>query len=148
MKKLIEAWPGILFLTGGLLFGFASLPLADDPPPRGLSANGKVVAWVDGDTLTTDLTLRVRIRLLDCWAPEVRGLQKAAGLKSKAKAMEICPPGSDVRIYIPYDGRLDHSFTFGRVLGRMWVREDDRWVDVSKEMVATGFATKNKVKKK
>lgn len=120
---------------------------AADPPPRGLSTTAEIVDFYDGDTATVDLKIRCRIRLLDCWCPEVRGEQKSQGLKSKQRVLELCPVGSKVRLFIPATGRLQDSLTFGRVLGKIWVPgENGKWIDVAEEMVKSGHATKEKVR--
>ena len=41
-------------------------------PPLGLTAQCKVLDVYDGDTVTVEVRTIARVRLLDCWAPEVR----------------------------------------------------------------------------
>lgn len=119
-----------------------------DPPPRGISTTAIVEECYDGDTVTVTLQLQCRVRLLDCWAPEVRGSQKPEGLKSKAHLQKLIPEGSTVRLFIPTTGRLQDSLTFGRALGSMWVQNDDgTFTNVSDQMVKDGFATKEKVRR-
>jgi endonuclease YncB( thermonuclease family) len=121
--------------------------LAADPPPQGISTTAQITEWYDGDTAKATLTLRVRVRLLDCWAPEVRGRERELGLKSKDHVLELCPDGSKVRLFIPTTGRLQDSLTFGRVLAHAWVEgEDGKWTNISEQMVLDGFATKEKVR--
>ena len=96
----------------------------------------------DGDTVTAEVTVRLNVRLLDCWAPEVTGREKAEGLKSKARLTELVD-GKQGVLTIPFGNDLGDSFTFGRVLGRLWI--DGK--DVSETMVAEKFATKEKVRK-
>jgi endonuclease YncB( thermonuclease family) len=151
-NKALEAIEVLAMATAiwallSLLACYATKTVADDPPPRGLSTSAKIVEWYDADTATVDLSIRCRVRLIDCWAPEVRGKQKAEGLKSKQAMLEVCPVGSKVRLFIPATGRLQDSLTFGRVLGKIWVPgEDGKWVDVAEEMVRSGYATKEKVR--
>lgn len=137
-----------MILVVAFWVGIATAPLiADPPPPRGLSTTAEIVDWYDGDTAVVNLSIQCRVRLLDCWAPEVRGKQKPLGLKSKQHMIDICPNGSKVRLFIPATGRLQDSLTFGRVLGKIWATgEDGKWVDVAEEMVKSGHATKEKVK--
>jgi endonuclease YncB( thermonuclease family) len=121
------------------LYAFGS-----EPVPRGISTEAEVVDWYDGDTLVANLKVQVRIRLLDCWTPEVRGDEKELGLIAKKHVISICPNGSKIRVFIPTTGRLQDSITFGRVLARCWIKSDDGWVDISDRMVADGYATKDK----
>lgn len=148
-------------LMGGLLAVFA---FADAPKP-GLTAPCEVVEWHDGDTCTVRVTIDVRVRLLDCWAPEVHGRsmteaekklppekqkeiqrqitnEKQRGNDSKASAMKFAPVGSSGVLEIPFDGihRSDEAFTMGRVLGRVWIGGKD----VSALQVASGHATATK----
>ena len=115
------------------------------PPPRGLSTEATIVDWYDGDTVTVDVKFRMKVRLLDCWAPEVRGAQKQQGIVSRNRVRELAPANSKVRLFIPGTGKLHESFTFGRALGRVWYQDDqDEWHEVSEKMVAEGLATKTK----
>ena len=121
---------------------------ADSPPPRGISTTAVVEEWYDGDTATVTLELQCKIRMLQCWAPEVRGSQRPEGLKSKAHIQKLVPEGSRVRLFIPTTGRLQDSLTFGRALGSMWIENDDgTFTNVSDQMVKDGFATKDKVRR-
>jgi endonuclease YncB( thermonuclease family) len=121
---------------------------ADAPPPRGISTTAVVEEWYDGDTATVTLSLQCKIRMLDCWAPEVRGSERLLGLKSKEHIQKLVPEGSTVRLFIPTTGRLQDSLTFGRALGSMWIENDDgTFTNVSDQMVKDGFATKDKVRR-
>ena len=118
---------------------------AGTPPDKAITADAEIVEWYDGDTAVVNVTTQYRVRLLDCWAPEVRGDEKESGLKSKEYIKSICPEGSTVRLKIPTTGRLQDSLTFGRVLGEIWSQsEDGEWHNVSDQMVKEGFATKTK----
>lgn len=111
-------------------------------PPRGWSLPVTVVEVYDGDTVTVELRMRARVRLLDCWAPELRD---AGGERSKRR-LEKLALGKEGVLYVSRagDGRLDKHFTFGRLLGRIWIGEDVS--DLSSQMVEGGFATKEKPK--
>lgn len=109
-----------------------------EPAPQ-FSLPCKIVSVYDGDTATAELTLRMNVRLLDCWAPEVTGPEKEEGLKSKA-TLERLVLGKDCTLQIPLQGNLAESFSFGRVLGRLFVGGED----VSRQMVEAGAATARK----
>lgn len=112
-------------------------------PPHGISARCEIIDVHDGDTLTARVTYDVRVRLLDCWAPEVRGVEKEAGLRSRGvlAAMALGKKGT---LFVPTQEaqRPDDVFSFGRVLGSVWIDGED--ADVSSQMVDSGFATKTK----
>jgi endonuclease YncB( thermonuclease family) len=117
------------------------------PPERGISTVAVINEWYDGDTATATISLDVRLRTLDCWAPEVKGPEKAQGLLSKKRVQEIAPPGSKVRIFIPSTGKLQDSLTFGRPLAHIWIEQKDgTYINVGEKMVREGFATKDKKK--
>jgi endonuclease YncB( thermonuclease family) len=140
------AQASVIFVLAGLLY----LPMAKaiNPPPRGISTTAVVEEWYDGDTATVTLQLQCKVRMLDCWAPEVRGSERSLGLKSKEHIQKLVPEGSTVRLFIPTTGRLQDSLTFGRALGSMWIENaDGTFTNVSDQMVKDGFATKDKVRK-
>jgi endonuclease YncB( thermonuclease family) len=99
----------------------------------------KIVDIHDGDTLTVDVTFRVNVRLLDCWAPEVTGDERDSGLMSKAKLESLAASKAGL-LTVPLGDSLGKSLTFGRVLARISV--DGK--DLSDSMVAAGAATKTK----
>lgn len=99
----------------------------------------KVVDVYDGDTVTVRVTLDVRVRLLDCWSPEVKtkdATEKAYGIHARETLREMID-GRDATLIVPLNGeRLDDVFTFGRLLARLRVGG----LDVSEEMVRMGVA--------
>lgn len=104
----------------------------------------ELVEWYDGDTGTVRVSLDARVRLLDCWAPEVHTLnldEKKRGIDSRDHLRTKFPAGSSGLLEIPLRGeRLDDVITLGRVLGRVWI--DGK--DVSAEQVSAGHATPTK----
>ncbi|MEK9811219.1 MAG: hypothetical protein VW362_12275, partial [Candidatus Nanopelagicales bacterium] len=121
-----------------------------DPPPRGLVTEAVVVDVYDGDTLTVQPLLpAMRVRLLDCWAPEVRtrdAAEKVRGYESRDHLRKLLPNGSRIRLHIPTSNLLEDSLTLGRVLGRVWrdTDGDGKLDDVSSLQVDAGHATKTK----
>ena len=84
----------------------------------------RVVRVIDADTLEVEVVRKLRIRVLDCWAPEThetgRPGEKALGLEAKAyveKLFEKLGPEIVVRIPTEGDQSLAHILTLGRFLG-------------------------------
>ena len=115
-------------------------------PPLGLCARAIVDRVIDGDTLDVLVTIPVRVRLLNCWAPEIRGEERPEGLVAKALLEQMAPVGSRVHVQIPSGDveALPGVFSFGRVLGEVWRVGDDE--SLSELMVASGAATREKVR--
>lgn len=95
-------------------------------PPLGLTARATVDRVIDGDTIDVLLTLPVRVRLLNCWSPEVRGPTAAKGVKAKRFVESILaampdPPSVVVSIPSGQADALGDVLTFGRVLGDVFV---------------------------
>ena len=116
-------------------------------PRPGWCFPAKVAKITDGDTIVADITIRVHVRMLDCWAPETIAAktpaERARGLVSKEYLAGQLPLGSEVVLFVPLEsGDLRDSLTFGRVLGEVW-RGDE---NMSEVMVSAGMATKTKVK--
>jgi endonuclease YncB( thermonuclease family) len=151
-------------LLGILALGavFCSLSSAENVAPRaGIVVPCEIVEWHDGDTGTVRVTVDIRVRLLDCWAPETKGrkltdsekkltkaeqlaivnainAEKQRGLESLKSVSQIAPIGSRGYLEIPFAGveRSDDLFTLGRLLGRVWINGND----VSRSQVESGHA--------
>ena len=122
-------------------------------PPKGITTDVKVVRVVDGDTVDVEITRKIRVRLLDCYAPETRtkdSAEKIKGFESKKYLHNMLTEGfyndlaarkkKQVTLFIPADeqGEIKDNFTFNRVLGRLFINGED----VSELMVEAGKATK------
>jgi len=123
------------------------VPTFADDPQATINVPCKVTKVYDGDTVTVELKIKVRVRLLDCWAPEIRtkdAEEKRRGIESKQRMIELAD-GKHGVLVVPLSGvdRLDDIFTFGRLLGRIYIDGED----VSAVMVRDGFATKTKTPK-
>ena len=135
----------MLILSSCLLFGI--FRLYADAPPIGWTVPVRIVQVYDGDTVVVELTKRVRVRLLDCWAPEVRTKdvsEKKKGYESKDHLKKIIPEGSEAILHIPGSIDVGRSITFGRFLGHIWPKGGKQ--DVSAQQVEAGHATKTKEK--
>jgi endonuclease YncB( thermonuclease family) len=110
--------------------------LLADQPQAALQLPCKIVDVYDGDTATVEITFQMRVRLLHCWAPELRG---AGGKESKENLQQYV--GKPAILAVPItDIRLDKLFSFGRILGRVWVNGED----LSAVQVSQGLATESK----
>ena len=122
-------------------------------PPKGITTDVKVVRVVDGDTVDVEITRKIRVRLLDCYAPETRtkdSAEKIKGFESKKYLHNMLTEvfyndlaarkKKQVTLFIPADeqGEIKDNFTFKRVLGRLFINGED----VSELMVEAGKATK------
>ena len=114
-------------------------------PPLGLTARAVVERVVDGDTIDLSLQIPVRVRLLDCWAPEMHGPNSAAGIMAKRTLQDLVPHGSRVTCSVPTaEARgVSDVFSFGRVLGNVWRWNDEK--SLSEWMVEMHMATAHKV---
>ena len=126
----------------------------DTAPPEGLTLPGKIVEVHDGDTVTVEVTTRMRVRLIDCWAPETRtdgrvapeqqAAAKAAGIASREYLQQMVSRSPKCKLHIPRVGDdLGDVTSMGRVLGKVWLA-DDATRSVSERMVSAGHATKTK----
>ena len=139
MKKVLVGPVTIVLL-------FVAATLANPPEPQ-WTTRCKIVEIYDGDTITIEVTRRIRVRMLRCWAPEVRTSdkeEKARGIKSRDHLRGLAQ-GKEGVLSIPTSGadRFDHLFTFGRVLGYIWVDGNDTR-SLSEIMVEDGYATEEK----
>lgn len=105
----------------------------------------KVVSVYDGDTITVDISLGMRItmcetiRLYGINTPEVRGPQKPEGLVSRAwlrDQLKNCMV--DEEDYLMIHTLKDKSGKYGRLLAELWI--GDRCLNT--EMVELGLAVK------
>ena len=106
-----------------------------------------LVRVVDGDTVDLDvdlgfyMTARIRFRLADIDAPEVRGAEKAAGKASKAYLQELLDEVEDSEIqYLAIS--TSKADSFGRWLATLWVVDDDAgeaW-SINQRMIEDGYA--------
>lgn len=94
----------------------------------------------DGDTLTVSVDFSMRIRLIDCWAPELKDGVK--GQVSKANLIKLTSKNQRCMVEIPLHDDLGKSTSLGRILGRVTVQGQDS--DLSTQQVQGGFATRRK----
>lgn len=105
----------------------------------------KVIEVHDGDTITVEFKIQARIRLIDCWAPELKTKEGDAAKEFLGKLLK---PESDVYIKIPFDGKVQKSLSLNRILGKVYRDVDADGVsdNLSEVMVKWGMATETKPK--
>jgi endonuclease YncB( thermonuclease family) len=146
------------FAIGPLLIGLLAICVRADaypqpapcnnpalPPATGWTTAARITEVYDGDTITVEVTRRFRVRLLDCWAPEIRtrdAEEKARGLEAAAYLTALAE-GKDAILHVPLEG-IDAAgaWSMGRILGHVWMVGDDR--HLSSHMIEAGHATRTK----
>jgi endonuclease YncB( thermonuclease family) len=131
---------GSAILLSGLTIGHLSTSntISNEVVPE-LTLPAVVTSIHDGDTLSVRFSIEGPVRMIDNWSPE---LKEKGGQEAKDNLIKNCPIGSKVLVKIPLYDSFSRSFTFGRVLGRVY--KDG--VDLSELQVSEGFSTKKKVK--
>jgi len=130
MEQLIlSVWLGIPLL---MLTGLAAEPAN---PPR-LVFPGRLTEVIDGDTVTVQIELPVRIRMLDCYAPE---LSQPGGRESR-RHLESIAGGHQVEVEVPLVRANESSdvFSFGRLLANVRIPGDT--LSLSERQVLAGKA--------
>ena len=147
-------------------FGFALLlfssteptPAPRVKPPLGLSARFTVTEVIDGDTLKGFVVVPLTVRLVDCWAPELRprkevngvtrndrevALEKNNGYASKRNLERLTQNKTGVLNIDWGEARgLANVLSFGRVLGWLWI--DGSKISVNELQVRQKHATQTK----
>lgn len=136
-----QAGFGSVMLLGGLTIGHLSSSnntISNEIVPE-MVLPAIVTSVHDGDTLSVKFNIEANIRLIENWSPE---LSKPGGKESLENLTKLCPVGSKVMVKVPLYDNLSKSFTFGRIVGRVY--KDG--LDLSELQVSQGFATKKKGK--
>jgi len=140
------AWPGQL-VNVRRAEAAPVAPVSSCPTP-GLTLDAVVVRVIDGDTIICESRHRYRVRLIDCWAPEIHTKdadEKRRGERSRERLIQLVDE-RPIRVQIPLRMSLEDSLTFGRVLGHAWTLDHGTPSDrsLSEQMVRAGLATKTK----
>lgn len=101
-----------------------------------------VRAVYDGDTCTVDIDLGLgtwihgeKVRLYRINAPELRGSEREAGLRSR-DFLRSKIDGKEVFIHTV----KDKKGKYGRYIADIWVEDDDAWINVNDLLVSEGYA--------
>lgn len=111
-----------------------------DMPPRGLTTGVELVEVHDGDTVRVKISYEIDVRLLDCWAPE---LKEAGGIEAAVFLRNLLIDAKELTLHVPASGRrrLGDLLTLSRVRGRLFT-PDGR--DASEVMVESNHARRSK----
>ncbi len=103
----------------------------------------RVISVYDGDTCTVDIDLGLgiwlhneKLRLYGINAPELRGAERAEGLKSRDYLRSLID-GREILL----ETYRDKRGKYGRYLAKIFIkRSDSEWLNVNDELVKQGFA--------
>lgn len=138
MKNVVVLFGFIGVLWAALLS--PAIVAFDEAPPQGWTTQAELVRILDGDTIEVEISRKVKIRLLDCWAPERRDDDGPASTANLKRLLA----GTPLIIHVPVEsGDVEDIWTFGRVLGTVW-RADCSTKSVNSMQVDEGHATKEK----
>ncbi len=107
-------------------------------PPEGITTKCVVTRVIDGDTVDVEIRRKLRVRLQDCWAPELRNEGGPQSRDHLSRLVGMTP----IVLHIPADddGEIKDVFTFGRIVGELW----KNGVCLNRQMVEDGFAVEEK----
>ncbi len=115
-------------------------------PAGGTVHQTRFIRAIDGDTVEVEVYYTIRVRLLDCWAPETTRAktpeEKARGIASTENLRSYAKPGATGVVFIP--AGVDHSktMTLNRYLGHVWL--DDYHESLNEIQVRDGHAKVSK----
>jgi endonuclease YncB( thermonuclease family) len=126
-------------------------------PELGWTTDGHVTDVHDGDTITVRVYRDFRVRIRNCWAPELEPVEQ----RRKWGARKDIPPesgmashlhlrnladGYQVRLHVvgSPDGDFRDSTSMGRVIGDVYLLKDG--TNLAEAQVQAGHATRSKVK--
>ena len=110
---------------------------AERAPQPGITLPCTVAEVTDGDTVVVQLRLTTSVRLKDCWAKEL-----GSGGEPAQNRLTKLAQGKEATLSIDLSEakRLGDVFSFGRVIGTLWIDGDC----VNRRMVKEGFVTEAK----
>lgn len=131
-----------------LWLGICVPTVADYPPkPAGGTVHQvRFIRAIDGDTAEVEVYYTIRIRLIDCWAPEIHETripgEKLRGFESKKNLETYVKPGDAGVVFIPEGVDHSKSMTLNRYLAYWWT--DDFEKSLNEIQVDDGHAWRTK----
>jgi endonuclease YncB( thermonuclease family) len=128
----------VVALTAACWISLLGLAYAAERAPQpSITLPCTIAEVTDGDTVVVQLRLTASVRLKDCWAKELG----SGGEPAKNRLTKLAQ-GKDATLTIDLSEakRLGDVFSFGRVIGTLWIEGDC----VNRQLVKEGFATKVK----
>lgn len=116
------------------------------PPPHGITTLCRIVDVYDGDTVVVEIVKTARVRLLDCWAPEVKGgtpEEKERGYVSRDHLKQLAL-NKEAVLFVPSAEHraIGEVTSMGRVLGQLWIDGDKK--SLAEHQRDAGLATLTK----
>jgi hypothetical protein len=93
----------------------------------------------DGDSIRISAEVSMAVRLLDCWAPE---LKTEPGVASKRNLIRLTSRNQRCIVEVPLHDDIGKCTSLGRILGRVYIEGQTK--DLSTLQVEGGFATRGK----
>ena len=118
----------------------AAVLLSPTPPTPMIRFAATINDTIDGDTIAISTEFSAHIRLLDCWAPELKSGEP--GLASKRNLIRLTSKSQRCIVEVPLHDDIGKCTSLGRILGRVYVEGQD--ADLSTLQVQGGFATRGK----
>ena len=103
-----------------------------------LSLATKLCRIIDGDTVEVEISTKVKVRLLDCWCPEMRAV---GGPEAKQFVEQVLYGKEQVTLNVPLEhvANISNLFTFGRLLAHIgFIDTDGVTKDLSEEIIKAG----------
>lgn len=117
-------------------------------PPAGWTTTAVFDRNYDSDTPTLEIRKKLNIRLLECYAPEIRSKskkEKELAIKGRDFVNKMLKEAKEIKLFIPTDGEdnIADVITLGRFLGYVFVDG----VNLSYLLVKEGYAVAKPPKK-
>lgn len=128
--------------SAAIIFGSlcAAALNAPAPPTPMIRFAATVNDVTDGDTLRISADVSMAIRLLDCWAPELKTGEP--GIASKRNLIRLTSRNQRCIVEVPLHDDIGKCTSLGRILGRVYIEGQTK--DLSTLQVEGGFATRGK----
>lgn len=148
MERTLRIVAGLIWLAIVAPAGYCQTKASTEKPvfPARPSATAyatdcRIIRVLDGDTIEVEVRHTMRVRMLQCWAPESRttnAAEKVRGLAAKNHLIDVIGDQEQARLLVPLATDLGDATTLGRVLGYVWLQGDDK--SLSQHQADGGFA--------